>query len=225
MGVVQQGIPAEITVELARLCGATTFVETGTHRGKTTKWAAEHFTSVHTIERAESLYDQYSDELSQIEGVTPHLGDSRTLLPRIMEQVGDQPALLWLDGHWSGGVTAGEGDECPLPDELACLAERPDDLILIDDARFFLCAPPQPHQPSQWPTISEVVFALPEGGKRHFVQIVDDVIFAVPKQEALIQCLVDYAQQRSNSFWDHFSRHQKGGRSFTGRLKSALRID
>ena len=38
----------------------------------------------------------------------------------------------------------------PLLDELQCLSERCSDIILIDDARFFLSAPLPPHDPQQW---------------------------------------------------------------------------
>jgi hypothetical protein len=216
MGIVTMGIPQEITIELARINGSTTFVETGTYTGGTTRWASQHFDSVHTIERAENLYKKYGVPLSQLRGVTPHLGDSRRILPEILEALGDRTAVFWLDGHWSGGETAGEHDECPLLDELGCLSDRSADIILIDDARLFLCAPPLPHDPAQWPTIVEIVQALPASGRGHFVQVVDDVIFAVPKRDALTNCLVDYAQGRSNQFWQALAQVQKGSDRRTG---------
>jgi len=99
-------------------------VETGTFHGDTTRWAASRFEIVHTIERAENLYNLHSEELARIKGVNPHLGDSRDILPQIVEAIHGQKAVFWLDGHWSGGDTAGESDECPLLDELACLSNR-----------------------------------------------------------------------------------------------------
>ena len=151
-----------------------------------------------TIELSEILFDRHGGKLAEIDNVTPHQGDSREILPEIIRAHPDQRCLFWLDGHWSGGETAGEDDECPLLGELACLSERRNDIILIDDARLFLCAPPRPHKPSQWPTISEVITFLIESGDRRFVQIVDDVIFIVPDQGNLRECLVEYAQVRAN---------------------------
>ena len=206
MGI--QGIPQQITIELARLNSSTIFVETGTFHGGTTRWASKHFKVVHTIERAESLYNLHSNELAQIKGVTPHLGDSRDILPQIVRDIDSQTAVYWLDGHWSGGETAGEYDECPLLDELRCL-EPHRSIILIDDARLFLCAPPFPHNPSQWPTISDIIAVLSAAAKSPFVQIVDDVIFVVPNENALRNCLVVYAQARSNDFWREFGKLQR----------------
>ena len=210
MGFVTSGIPKQIVVELAYLNGSTIFVETGTYHGGTTRWASNNFEIVHTIERAEGLYNLYRDELARIKGVTPHLGDSREILPQIVRDIGGQRAIYWLDGHWSGGETAGEHDECPLLGELACLSGRTEDIILIDDARLFLCAPPRPHNPSQWPTISDIVNALPASARKPFVQIVDDVIFSVPDEDELRKHLVDYAQRRSNDFWKEFGKLQRG---------------
>jgi hypothetical protein len=222
MGIVTPGIPQQIVIDLARLNGSTVFVETGTFYGGTTRWAANHFEIVHTIERAESLYNLHSRELSQIKGVKPHLGDSRNVLPQIVKDIRGQRAVYWLDGHWSGGETAGEFDECPLLDELACLANCTQDIILIDDARLFLCAPPLPHNPSQWATISEIFNVLPLSAKKSFVQIVDDVIFIIPDEDALRNCLVEYSQGRANDFWKEFGKLQRGKSSFKARLTNLL---
>lgn len=215
MGVVTQGIPQQIVIELARLNGSTIFVETGTFHGSTTRWASNNFEIVHTIEREESLYSLHSNELAKIKGVTPYLGDSRDILPRIVKGVRGERVVYWLDGHWSGAGTAGEHDECPLLDELACLSSRTEDIILIDDARLFLCAPPLPHNPSQWPTISDIVNLLPASTNKPLVQIVDDVIFIVPNENVLKNCLIGYAQERSNHFWEQFKKLQKGKSSIT----------
>ncbi|MBM4112889.1 MAG: hypothetical protein FJ253_05865 [Phycisphaerae bacterium] len=222
MGIVTRGIPEQITIDLARLNRTSIFVETGTYKGDTTRWAAKHFEAVHTIERAANLYDLCSAELRAIKGVTPHLGDSRRVLPGIVRDLGDRTAVVWLDGHWSGAETAGAEDECPLLDELACLSNRANDIILIDDARMFLCAPPAPHNASQWPTLAEIVNALQDSGRRHLVQVVDDVIFIVPRTDALVKCLVDHAQRRATANSDALTKRRIGSR-FLDRIRRRLR--
>jgi hypothetical protein len=204
MGIITTGIPQEISIGLARLNNSTVFVETGTLHGETTTWASNHFETVHTIERAEGLYHLHRNQLAAIRGVTPHLGDSRAILPRILDEIGTRRALFWLDGHWSGGETAGAIDECPLIDELACLVDRTDDIILIDDARLFLSAPPSPHDADQWPTILDIGAMLVRAPRLPFVQIVDDVIFIVPDKPELQQYLTDYSRRRSGAFWEQF---------------------
>ena len=212
MGIVTMGIPRDIVTSLATLNESSVFVETGTFHGETTKWAATCFESVHTIERAEGLYNLHRHELSQIRGVTPHLGDSRTILPRILEQIGSRKAVFWLDSHWSGFDTAGVDDECPLLDELSCLAGRHEDIILIDDARLFLSAPPPPHKPSHWPTILDICSVISRPDRKPFVQIVDDVIFVIPDEMSLKNQLVEYAQRRSNLLWSQiqYLMNQRG---------------
>ncbi len=195
MGEIVMGVPKRTVLALSAFAKAGVFVETGTYQGDTTRWASAHFDTVHTIERSEPLYQRFGEPLSKIGNVVPHLGDSRSILPRILKNIGERRAVYWLDGHWSGGITAGESDECPLAGELACLAERVHDIILIDDARLFLAAPPPPHNPAQWPTISEIIRSLNAPAER-FVQVIDDVIFAVPNTPELRDFLIKQAQMR-----------------------------
>ena len=222
MGMITMGIPESITLQLAAAGNCTVFIETGTFRGGTTRWASSHFPTVHTIERAEGLYREHSPGLSLLPGVTPHLGDSRDILPGLVAELGDRSAVLWLDGHWSGGETSGEGDECPLLDELRALTGRVNDVILIDDARLFVCAPPAPHQPSQWPTLLDIARALPDRGDHHFLQVVDDVIFIVPDRPELKTPLVSYAQQRSAAYWAEYTKQTKTKRSMLRRMVSSF---
>lgn len=210
MGLVTAGPPGEIALELARLGNALAFVETGTFQGRTALWASKHFDAVFTIERSEELYALHEDGLRQLRGVRPLLGDSREVLPRVVAELGERNALFWLDGHWSGEGTAGADDECPLLQELACLSQRSGDIILIDDARLFLCAPPRPSRPSAWPNIADIMDALPGSRGRRFVQIVDDVIFCVPEDHPQLKLrLVAYAQDRADALWREFTALQR----------------
>ncbi len=192
MGSVTSGIPQTIVGKLAELSKASTFVETGTFRGATTRWASSRFDEVHTIELSPELYAEHHAELQQIDGVHCYQGDSAEVLPTIVAGLTDRPAVFWLDGHWSGGETAGEESECPVMSELECLSGRPHDLILIDDARLFLCAPPAPHRPEQWPTIHEICSCFDL--QATFVQVIDDVIFIIPNQKPLRNALIEYAR-------------------------------
>jgi hypothetical protein len=201
MGLVTIGPPEEIVLELAKGNEIEIFIETGTFRGGTTRWAAKHFKFVYTIERSKTLYNLYNKELSLIPGVKPLYGDSRDVLPQILKEIGNQKCVFWLDGHWSGGETAGEDDECPLMDELKIISGRDNDIILIDDARLFLSAPPPFHNPAAWPTISEIIYAFSASGNKPFVQVIDDVIFSIPDSEKLKKLMINYSQKRAIPFW------------------------
>jgi hypothetical protein len=52
----------------------------------------------------------------------------------------NEPALFWLDGHYSGGVTEKADIETPIMKELEYIFTHPvkNHLILIDDARLFI---------------------------------------------------------------------------------------
>jgi hypothetical protein len=205
MGSVTSGLPGGIALELARLAQASVFVETGTFQGRSALWASKPFDAVYTIEKSDALYALHEEGLVQLPGVKPLHGDSRAVLPGVLAELGARSALFWLDGHWSGEGTAGADDECPLLGELACLSGRERDLILIDDARLFLGAPPRPYRPAAWPTIADILDALPGTRSRWFIQIVDDVIFCVPAQDAALkQRLIEYAQDRADLQWQKF---------------------
>jgi len=186
MGVVTSGIPQDITIALAKKTGVRAFIETGTHHGHTTRWATTRFNPVFTIEWAEAIYRDHSPALQAL-GIKTYCGDSRKVLPEILAELKNQSALFWLDGHWSCDDTAGAGDECPLLGELRLIVGREGgakDILMIDDARLYLCAPPSYHNPNQWPTIGEIVLTLAAGGKLPYIQILNDVIFATWDEEA-----------------------------------------
>ncbi|MBX2870011.1 MAG: class I SAM-dependent methyltransferase [Acidiferrobacterales bacterium] len=189
----------ESLLEMARAIGANTFVETGTYKGKTTRWAAANFDSVHTVERAKPFYDRYHQELEQLGNITTHFGDSRDALPSILNQLNGSPAVYWLDSHWMGGVTAGEDDECPLMDELAVLCSHTNNIIMIDDARYFLCAPPRFHDAKHWPTMFDIASMYKDVFNDVFVQIFHDIIFIVPNRERIVEVLIQHACDHADS--------------------------
>jgi hypothetical protein len=195
MGIVTMGVPVNITLELAKLANANVLIETGTFTGQTARWAANYFEYVYTIEKSDEIYAIYAPTFDNINGLSALLGDARIELPKILNIVKDRNVLYWLDSHWSGGITAGINDECPLLDELSIIAERTHDLILIDDARLFLSSPPEPHNPDQWPKIDEILMIINRKTKR-YIQIIDDVIFATPNTSAFRDTLTRYGRQR-----------------------------
>jgi len=64
-------------------------------------------------------------------------GDSGKILNEIMPKI-NEPALIWLDGHYSGGITGKSDINCPIYSELGAIFSTPNDnVILIDDANCF----------------------------------------------------------------------------------------
>jgi hypothetical protein len=114
------------------------FVESGTHKGKTTKLAKRVFPQVHTIELGKHLFDTYSPELREI-GVRCWLGNSAVVLPRLARRI-DQPVFWFLDAHWFSCQPdiSGKVQGLPLWAELATIAERNyPDIVVVDDVHDF----------------------------------------------------------------------------------------
>jgi hypothetical protein len=178
VGLINQGVPEEYALLLRDEFGIRCFVETGTFYGRTAKWAAKRFERVVTIELSEPLYRHAAEALAPYDNVALLLGDTRQHLRELAPTL--PPSIIWLDAHYSGGATEGQGDECPLLGEIEALApawER--SYVLVDDARYFLAPPPPPHDETQWPSLTEVVTALNRGSDR-FVGGFEDILVSLP---------------------------------------------
>ena len=114
-------------------------VETGTLRGDTTAFLARHCTRVVTIELSADLAARARTRFASTPGVEVVEGDSGRMLAEVLATV-DEPALFWLDGHWSGDGTARGAVDCPLLAELETIGRWPHALrsvVAIDDAVRF----------------------------------------------------------------------------------------
>jgi hypothetical protein len=202
MGLVHPGIPHEIILFLKQQFGLETFVETGTLNGNSAAWASRYFKRVVTIEASEPLWRAARARHAQMTNVEFMWDNTAQQLPALIPAL--ENPLFWLDAHWSGGHTAGEFDECPLLAEIAAISKskleksQPEKsqlenvVIVIDDARLFLCPPPAPHKWEHWPDLSTVISALEACGNP-YVTVTDDVIIAVPRVAR--GAMVDYLRR------------------------------
>src|SRR5512140_1974406 len=94
------------------------------------------FERIWTIELNAAFARRAAHRLRRYANVEVLEGDSTTVLPALLARV-REPALFWLDGHWSGGLTARGEKDTPLLAELAAIAESGvrGHVVLIDDAR------------------------------------------------------------------------------------------
>jgi hypothetical protein len=194
MGIVTHGAPTDLVLLLRDQAHLETFVETGTYLGDTASWASRHFSRIVTIEQSPALYEAAGIRFAGNAQVECMLGDSREGLARIVPTL-SEPALFWLDAHWSGGITSGEGDQCPLLDEIAVIDSAGlHHIILIDDARMFLAPPPPPYDADTWPAIDQVCRVL-TAREPASVSVVDDVIIRVPL--ALRSVVIDHFRDKA----------------------------
>jgi hypothetical protein len=179
MGIVHPGVPQKLALWLRDEAATRDFIETGTYRGGTARWAASHFDRVISIEADRELHSAARKRLASYANVDLRLGQSQDVLTTLMSEL-SRPALVWLDAHWSGGITAGEAAECPLLEEIAAVdAGVMENVVLIDDARYFLNSPPPPHKREQWPSVGVVIEKL-RSKFDSYICITDDVIIRLP---------------------------------------------
>jgi len=204
MGAIRMGPPEDLILALQKRSGLDHFVETGTFRGGTAAWAAAHFPRVTTIEMSAAIHAAAKARFSSLTNVRAIEGDSRAALGELVAGL-SQPAIFWLDAHWSGLDTAGVEAECPVLEEVARINASPQaHVVLVDDARLFSAPPPRPHRADQWPDLRSVVEALAAGGRRH-VALFEDVFVAVPSEQR--QFLVAWMQDQATA-----ARSRSGGR-------------
>ena len=101
-------------------------------------------------------------------------GNSATELDHLLPQL-TQPALFWLDGHYSGSGTARGTIDTPILKELETILRRTeqDHVILVDDAR---CSGSDPAHPS----IEEVRHLVISRRPAYHFAVADDSIRITP---------------------------------------------
>jgi hypothetical protein len=118
--------------------GLKILVETGTYYGDMVEAMKEDFDRLYSIELSKELYEKAKERFKKAKNIELICGDSGRELGSLMSKL-DQPALFWLDGHYSGGVTARGDKDTPIYEELDHILHSPDrgHVIIIDDARLF----------------------------------------------------------------------------------------
>ncbi len=139
-----QPLPPPYTVKRSEIkkisheFGCKTFVETGTFLGATTSDLVDSFSELYTIELSTKLYDRAKKKFAKQNKVNVLQGDSGKVLFDVVPKL-NSTTMFWLDGHYSGGVTAKGETDCPIFNELDAIFQlkRIDFVIMIDDARCF----------------------------------------------------------------------------------------
>ncbi len=179
MGAIEFSAPKKFIYSIQEKFQYSNFIETGTYMGETSIWASAYFKNVFTIEVNPELSSEAAKRASGKTNIRFINGDSSVELVKISEKL-TSSCVYWLDGHWCGGVSKITA-ECPLMAELHAIKEKDDDIVLIDDARFFMGIVPEPHQPDAWPRIDAVINSLKIKYPKHEVIIEYDVIMCLPK--------------------------------------------
>lgn len=211
MGASRFGAPHDEIGVISRHMGLTTFIEGGTFEGGTAMKAGDTFDSVVTIEKSDAMHSRAAVKLRNHPRIELLKGDTREHLPALTRRF--DRILFWLDAHWSGGLTSGEDDECPLLAELEIIfGSNVSCAILVDDARLFLAPPPKPHKAEHWPSIKCISDCLPAGWD---MLVYEDVIYLLP--DAAMETFRRHVQMLLSS-----ARNRQHAPPFRQRLKRLL---
>jgi hypothetical protein len=144
-------------------------VETGTYFGDMVEAQKNNFQKIYSIELSKKLFAKAERRFKSFPQIEILNGDSGVLLNRLIPKI-TKPALFWLDGHYSGGITALGNKACPVPEEInAILKSNFDHVILIDDARLF-------NGTNDYPAIDEIKSIFQTKEKNYNIVIQDDII-------------------------------------------------
>jgi hypothetical protein len=140
---------------VAKRTGATQMIETGTYLGNTAMRCAPHFQKLYTVELDKELVAKATVYLTKRKNVEVIQGDALAELPKILARPDVNNLLVFLDGHFSGGVTAHGDVPEPACEEVEVLRQFKSKIraIIVDDFRCF-------GTDAGWPTKSALLHSL-----------------------------------------------------------------
>jgi len=158
--------------------GIRTLVETGTYLGDMVEAMRPLMDVVYSIELSDELFAMAQQRFAHAENVRLVHGDSGSSLAGIVKAL-DAPALFWLDGHYSGGITARGEQDTPILAELETVFGARDlaHVIVIDDARLFGADP-------AYPTLDELSAFVQALSSSVDLLVKDDMIRITPPQRS-----------------------------------------
>lgn len=132
-------VKENVILDLAREHAIGTLIETGTFLGEMAEAISSHFRQYVSIELSEQLAKKARNRLKHRKNVEIICGDSSVVLPEVISKL-DERAIFFLDGHYSGGITAKSDIETPVIEEIRWILKHriSDHIVVIDDARLFI---------------------------------------------------------------------------------------
>jgi hypothetical protein len=136
------------------------WIETGTYLGETSFYLSRYFNHVTTLEPNSELHSRAEKKFKKIKNISFILGASETKFDEIMQKHSGS-VNIFLDGHYSGGITSKTTHPTPLKEEINIVLnhlERFDEIrLFIDDVR---CMNPEIEDYIEYPSLSYVLKRL-----------------------------------------------------------------
>jgi len=145
-------------------------IETGTYLGDMVEAQKNNFRRLYSIELSDDLCQKATKRFRKIPHIAIIQGDSGKVLPNLLPEI-TEPAIFWLDGHYSEGITAQGEKECPVFEELNAILSVPTlhPVILIDDARCYTGV-------GDYPTIAQIKSLVHATRPEYDLEVKNDII-------------------------------------------------
>ena len=148
-------------------------VETGTFLGEMIEFQKNNFNKIFSIELDDALYKRAKEIFHKFDHIELIHGDSAKALKGVVEKL-DEPAIFWLDAHYSGGISAKGEKVSPILDELEIIFNKNfEHIILIDDARLF-------KRENDYPEMQEVINFIKNKNNNYIIEKKDDILRVAP---------------------------------------------
>jgi hypothetical protein len=167
-------IKREILRSYLHRYGLHVLVETGTFWGDTVAALLPDCRQIYSIELSEDLHRRAQKRFAKNAQVHLLHGDSAERLAALLPQI-IEPALFWLDAHFSHNETARGALDTPIAQELQMVLSAPErgHVILIDDARYFGVDP-------HYPTVDELRQMVQRSGRALSFAVETDIVRITP---------------------------------------------
>jgi SAM-dependent methyltransferase len=148
------------------LTGARQVIEIGSFKGVTAKRLSYLFDQVITVEIDKALHAEAVARCARRKNIELLIGDGSDLLPQIAKRVDN--AVLFLDGHFSGGSTGMGVEPEPVLKELDLVACNLENFsaVVVDDFRLFGV---EPGWPSKWEVMKKIEDVLKTSNWNHYI--------------------------------------------------------
>jgi hypothetical protein len=169
-------VKQDILDQYGKKHSCTTFVESGTYLGDMIEAQRNDFKKLYSIELDHSLHMKAVARFKPFKHITILKGDSGDVLFDLLPALTEK-SLFWLDGHYSGGITATADLECPIYKELDAIFNNNSHrhVILIDDARCF-------NGTHDYPTMQEMHSYLASKDSTYSLTVDADIIRIEPNR-------------------------------------------
>lgn len=159
-----------VVKEYQRRFGLRTLVETGTFAGGMIDAVKGRFARIVSIELSPEWHARAIERFRAEPHVTLLRGDSGERLAEVLATL-DEPALFWLDAHYSGPATARGTVDSPIVRELEAIRAHPvrGHVVLIDDMRDF-------QGRDGYPTVAELLAWIRDADPNAAVEVRDDIL-------------------------------------------------